>query len=426
MSIYKTWFMRKIISSSVATWLVAFFSVLQLGCFKDTLTKTYTIYTPVYETKAVVLANIKGNSPKAISNPGKIFLYGKYIFLNELNKGVHVIDNTDPSRPVNKTFINIPGNIDIAVKGNTLYADLYTDMLAIDISDPLQAKLVKKIDDIFPERYYGNGFLADTSKIIIDWIKKDTTVMVNISQGNGWPCPTCSFALVQSDNSGGKNNSGAPGIAGSMSRFAIMNDFLYAVNMSNLHTFSISNPMDPIQVKTTPVGWDIETIYPFKGNLFIGSSSGMFIFGVSNPVSPEYQGSVSHFRACDPVVANDKYAYVTLRAGTFCDGTANQLDIIDIQDIRSPQLIKSFEMTHPHGLAIDGSYLFVCDGKDGLKVYDASTPGTIKLLEHIKGMETYDVIAWQKKLLLVTTTGLEQYDYSNINGIKLLSKISLN
>ncbi|MDZ4794620.1 MAG: hypothetical protein SGI83_10105, partial [Bacteroidota bacterium] len=109
------------------------------GCLKDKLTKTYTILTPVYKEKSEVYANIKSNAPRPLESPGKIFMYGNYIFLNEVDKGVHIIDNANPASPVMKAFINIPGNLDIAVKGNTMYADLYADMVVVDISNPLQA-----------------------------------------------------------------------------------------------------------------------------------------------------------------------------------------------------------------------------------------------------------------------------------------------
>ena len=413
-------------SSSLGITALLFLVVFQYGCLKDTITKTYTIYTPVYESKEKVLANIKGAAATEIGTTGKIYLYGNYIFMNEVNKGVHIIDNTNPSSPVNKAFISIPGNIDIAVKGNILYADLYTDLLAIDISNPLQANLVKTVPNIFPERMYGNGFISDTTQYVIDWVKKDTTVIETSAPVNIWNCRACGFALAADASSSGQKNSGAPGMAGSMSRFAIVDNYMYAVNLSTLQSLSIENTANPKLVNSTSVGWSIETIYPFKGNLFIGSSNGMFIYNIANASSPEFKGSVAHFRACDPVVADDDYAYVTLRAGTFCSGTANQLDIVDIKNIQAPKILKSFPMTNPHGLAKDGDYLFICDGKDGLKVYDASTATDIKLLKHLKGMETFDVIAWNKRLILVTASGLEQYDYSTIDGMRLLSKVALH
>lgn len=415
-------------SSSISIAFLLSLVIFQYGCFKDTITKRYTIYTPVYESKDKVLANIKGSAPVAIGATGKIYMYGNYIFMNEVNKGVHIIDNTDPSHPINKAFISIPGNLDIAVKGSVLYADLFTDLLAIDISDPLQAKVVKQLSHIFPERIYSGTFVPDSTMYIVDWIKKDTTVVLDALPGDGvFGCRSCGIMLAADmASSSGQKNAGAPGIAGSMSRFAIVNNYMYAVNTSTVNTVKIEDASNPELVKSTPVGWNIETIYPFKENLFLGSSTGLFIVNITDPANPELQGRVNHFRACDPVVADDDYAYVTLREGTFCSGTANELDIVDIKNMQSPKIIKIFPMTNPHGLAKDGSTLFICDGKDGLKVYDASTATDIKLIKHLKGMETYDVIAWQKKLILVTATGLEQYDYSNIGDIRLLSKISLN
>src|SRR5689334_23116956 len=121
--------------------------VLQ-GCLKDELTKTYSIMTPVYKEKAEVYANIKSNAPQDIKSPGKIYVYGQYIFLNEIDRGVHIIDNSNPANPVRRAFINIPGNLDIAVKGNTLYADLYTDMVVVDISNPLQARFLRYVNNV--------------------------------------------------------------------------------------------------------------------------------------------------------------------------------------------------------------------------------------------------------------------------------------
>ena len=188
MSFIKTTNMRSNLFNSKVLAMLIVISFTAGGCFKDKLTRTYTILTPVYDTKANVIANIKSNIPATVKQPGKIYLYGKYIFLNEIDKGVHIIDNGNPSNPVNVAFINIPGNLDIAVKGNTLYADFYEDLLAIDISDPLQAKVKKMLTNIFPDRQYTNGFVPDPTLIIVDWLKKDTTVDVDRNGGifGGW------------------------------------------------------------------------------------------------------------------------------------------------------------------------------------------------------------------------------------------------
>ncbi len=395
------------------------------GCLKDKLTKTYTMLVPVYKEKTEVYANIKSNAPRSVGSPGKIFMYGNYIFLNEVDKGVHIIDNSNPASPVMKAFINIPGNLDIAVKGNTMYADLYADMVVVDITNPLQANFVKHINKVFPDRQYTNGFVPDSNKIIVDWIKKDTTIDLNS------PCRSCMYDVMalSSSQSGGTFNSGASptrGIAGSMARFSIVNNYLYAVNNTNLISFSIATANNPVRTATQSVGWNIETIYPFNNKLFIGSMTGMFIYDITNPATPVAQGQFSHARRCDPVIADGNYAYVTLRNGSECGGSTNQLDVVNITNMNAPVLTKTYPMNNPHGLTKDNHLLFICDGKDGLKMYETSVPTNIVLKKHLTNIETYDAIAYNGNLLVVAKDGLYQYSYSSPATLDFKSKISVN
>ena len=392
------------------------------GCLKDKLTMTYAILRPVYKEKTEVYANIKSNAPATIQQPGKLFIYGNYIFLNEVDKGVHIIDNSNPARPVAKAFINIPGNLDIAVKGHTLYADLYADLVVIDITNPLQASFVKYIPNIFQERNYTGGFAADSTRVIVDWIKKDTTVSMKSTY-----CSRCDYLMLASAQGTGVPGAGGPiGMAGSMARFSLVNNYLYTVNSRELSSFNISNSNDPVRTATQQVGWNIETLYPFSNKLFIGSATGMFIYDISNPASPSAQGQFTHVRACDPVIADGNYAYVTLRNGNACSGTSNQLDVINISNVFSPSLARTYPMTNPYGLTKDNNLLFVCDGKAGLKIYNASDPLNISLTKEISGIETYDAIAFNGNLLVVAKDGLYQYDYSVPGSLNLKSKISVN
>jgi hypothetical protein len=152
----------------------------------------------------------------------------------------------------------------------------------------------------------------------------------------------------------------------------------------------------------------------------------MYIFSISNPDNPAQLGQFNHVRSCDPVIADDTYAYVTLRSGTFCQGFTNQLDVVRLNNLTNPSLVKTYQLTNPHGLSKDGNTLFICDGKDGLKVYNASDVNNLQLLKTISGMETYDVIAWNGIALVVAKDGLYQYDYSNLQNIRLLSKMTLS
>jgi hypothetical protein len=206
----------------------------------------------------------------------------------------------------------------------------------------------------------------------------------------------------------------------------LKNDYLYTVSTNDLKVFGLQNADQPQQLNTVSVGWGIETIYPFKDQLFIGSNTGMFIYSVQNPAVPQKTGSFNHAFACDPVIADDTHAYVTLRTGTTCRAAnANQLDVINITNLQSPSLLKTYPLTNPHGLSKDGNLLFVCDGKDGLRVYDASAPANLTLIKQFKGFEAYDVIAWNGNALVVTKTALLQFDYSNQTNISQRSSIAI-
>lgn len=405
--------------------LPAFMAILLLtGCFKDKVTHTYTLLKPVYKSKTAVLNEVGSTTARELVSPGKIYVYGNYLFVNEINKGVHVIDNSNPQVPVNKRFISIPGNVDIAVKGSTLYADIYTDMLTLDISDPLAVNVTKVTNNVFPERQYANGFVADNSQYIVDWVRKDTTVDF---ESNGWPCRGCGlwFDMAAFNSTSPQSMAKVTaGIAGSMSRFNIVSDYLYAVNKSSLVVFDIHNQVQPEKVNTVPIGWEIETIYPFQDKLFIGSTTGMFIFDISNAAAPKFVSTVSHIRRCDPVITDGKYAYVTLRAGAVCGGSIeSQMQVLDVTNVAVPQLVKTYPLDNPYGLGKTGNLLWVCDGKAGLKVYDATNPLQMTIKHEFKNLEAFDVIPLGSKIIISAKEGIIQYDAADPGKIVELSRI---
>jgi hypothetical protein len=416
--------MKKLLPGYQIVFLILCFTALLQGCIKDTATTTYTLFKPVYQTLTEVRANIKSNAALPVKKPGKIFVKGNFIFLNEIDKGVHIIDNSNPAAPVNKYFVSIPGNLDLAVKENILYADNYRDLITLDISNPANVQVKKITENVFPRRQYLNGFTGDTTKIIVDWRKKDTTVSNNQSVET-WANERFLYAATAqiSNNSNTKNS--APGISGSMARFTLLNDYLYTVTSSNLYVFNITTPQNPVYANSIDIGWGIETIYPFKNNLFVGAQSGMFIFNNANPAAPVQVSQFMHITRCDPVIADDNFAYVTLSSGTACNGSSiNELDIVNIQNLQTAWLVKSYPLTNPHGLTKSGNTLFICDGAAGLKVYDAADVNNLRLLQTVSDIDAYDVIVQNNNAIVVTKDGLYQYDYTNRGKVTLQSKIS--
>jgi hypothetical protein len=398
------------------------------GCLKDKVNYTYTLHLPVYKSLTAVRAGMKTDPASAIGTTGKLYIKGNYIFLNELEKGIHIIDNSNPAHPVNIGFINIPGNENIAIRDATLYADAYSDLVAFDISNPLHVQTKKILPNIFPDRniyYYNSGANPDSIQVIVDWITKDTTVNYDTYRRYnyyGYPGPV----LFAASASSGGNQTGT-GTGGSMARFTIVNDYLYAVSFSDLNVFAISNRNDPVFANKTQIDWHIETIYPFKDKLFIGGNTGMYMYDISStPENPTAIGQFTHARSCDPVIADNDYAYVTLSDGTPCLGIANQLDIVDIKNLSSPTLKKTYPMTHPEGLSKDNTTLFICDGKDGLKVFNTTDVNDIKLIKKLNEGEPIDVITANGLAVVVAKDGLYEYDYSDLNNIHLVGKLLSN
>ena len=135
-------------------------------------------------------------------------------------------------------------------------------------------------------------------------------------------------------------------------------------------------------------------------------------------------GQFTHVRACDPVIADDNYAYVTLNDSSACLGLPlMNLQIIDIRDVSNAVEVKSYALTHPVGLSKDGDNLFVCDGKDGLKVYNAANVNSLQLIKQLNDAIDYDVIAQNGIAIVVASNGIYQYDYSDLANIHLISKL---
>jgi hypothetical protein len=401
-------------------------TLLLTACLKDTKSRTYrySIGRPVMKTSESVRAAIKNDGPQPVVSPGKMYLLGNYIFLAESNEGIHVINNTNPAAPINEAFVHVPGCQDMAASGTALYADCYTDLMTLDISDPKNIYLKTWSPNLFPQRQIVNGYKMDSGKVIVRWIYKDT-VVTDKWEINSWWGKKDSQVFVFSNSStvGGQNKTPSGGKGGSMARFAIQNQHLYTVSNSSLEVLSISQPFAPKWLKSNALPWGVETIYPFKDKLFIGSNTGLYIFDASNAASPRQAGTFAHARVCDPVIADDNFAYVTLRSGTNCGCPINQLDVVNVANIYAPSLLKSYALKNPHGLDKDGQWLFVCDGTDGLKVLNAASPTAITPVKTIAMAETFDVICYRKIALVSAKDGLYQYDYSDINNITLLSKI---
>lgn len=409
--------------------LFLFASMVFFSC-EDQVKKEITMVAnvPVYMDRNEFKSAVQKTGQVEMREPGKIYIKDQYLYVNEINKGIHVINNSNPSSPQYVCFINIPGNVDMAIKGNLLYADSYVDLVVIDILDPTNPKEVDRYENAFPNIFpiifdfnYPIAPIDPGKGVVVGWKVEEITVERELDtwyKGG----PFFRFDMVSAN---GAESHGGIGIAGSMARFAISNDVLYAINNGyELKVFEISSDKIGI-VDSLSTFWNIETLFIYDKKLFIGSNNGMFIYDIQNPHKPGYISQYNHITSCDPVVVNGEYAFVTLRSGNNCRNVINELNVVSIKDIQNPFLIKAYPMFNPHGLGIDDNVLFICDGAEGLKIYDASDVEKIdeNMIVHFAEIQTFDVIPFSNILIMTGADGIYQYDYSDIQNIKEISHL---
>lgn len=404
---------------------------LLCGCNDDMKVKetvTLTVNKPVFMSADVFRSSVKVKTqPEEITKQGKICFYEGYLYISEPEKGIHIIDNRNPSSPSPVGFIELMGNADVAIRNNMLYADSYVDLVWFDISNPALPVLKNRLENVFPQVLppieegvidYSmcNSEEAKTKGIVVGWTQEEETYTSEYYKDQ----------LVYNDamtNSSGGSSGSSTGVNGSMSRFGLYKDYLYVVLNNQMSIFNLTGDEPEKAVESFNIGSNVETIFSYKDCMFMGTPTGMMIYSVADPLKPEYQSFMSHVYGCDPVVVENDIAYVTVHAGNNCGQNFNELIILNVSDVKRPQPIVAYTMTKPKGLGIDNGTLFLCD--DGLKIYNAEDPQTLMAnrLAHYSGMDGYDVIPHDNILMMIADDGIYQYDYSDLKEIKMLSKL---
>ena len=103
------------------------------------------------------------------------------------------------------------------------------------------------------------------------------------------------------------------------------------------------------------------------------------------------------------------------------------MDIIDISNIQNPTLISTTNTTHPHGLSVDNDHLYLCDGDDGLKVFDITNKQRLSQKFHESSTPAYDAITLPNSnvVMVVGKDGFYQYNTSNPSSLQLLSHMEV-
>lgn len=135
------------------------------------------VYEAIDEAKQIVYDPVK----HAIVTAGNIYAYKNYIFQVDVGRGIHVIDNSVPSKADRIGFITLNGCEQVSIMGNYLYTNSYSDLVTIDISNPLQMKVVNKVVNAFPDLSFSYPMVQPSEpgyyecprydSVVVGWVK---------------------------------------------------------------------------------------------------------------------------------------------------------------------------------------------------------------------------------------------------------------
>ncbi len=105
------------------------------------------VYAAIESAKKILYDPVK----HPIVFAGNIYAFKNYIFQVDVGRGIHVIDNTIPSKADRIGFITVNGCSQVCIRGSYLYTNSYSDLVTIDISDPVNMKVVNRLSNTFPD-----------------------------------------------------------------------------------------------------------------------------------------------------------------------------------------------------------------------------------------------------------------------------------
>lgn len=405
------------------------------SCTDDTgsVEVSYKKATAIYGDLDDVRRIPVNHTAEDIINPGKVFVGDDFILIGEEEKGIHVIDNSNPNNPVFINFLNIPGNREFFVSGDLLFAESYYDLVKIDIRDIRNAQLVSRAENIFTtpslnaagEELLGFSFENVTEKIDINSDLRRELNSTNVAYFD-YLNNIIPVSAVPTSFAGNSNAT-----SGTVNRISYHKEHVYIINSNELKVIKdASNGLEKLESTNSVIrGWGLETVFPYEDALFIGSRSAMDILDITNPGQPEFLYNFSHATSCDPVLAKDKVAYITLRTGDFapCPGNTNSLVVLDINNLSQPTQTEDIVMTSPYGMTLIGDDLYVAEGENGFKIFDAADRAHPVLTDHVMNIEAYDIIEHPSNtnlLLIAGPNGIEQYSGKQDNSLVLESNIS--
>ena len=344
-----------------------------VACEGDSCTESWTqvMTVPVTADRAAVQDSIAALPPRELCTGGNLYAYGDYLFVNVNREGYHVLDNTDPRQPRNVAFLQVPGATHMAFVDGRMVSDSYADMLVLEFGGPDDLTLLSSTPNLLLQT---DGFEVGEDVVAVGFEEREVTFTEDCSGLVDVGCPQCDVGFERlnfaSDMGAVRSGNVQVNTGGSLARLAFCDRMLYVLARDRLTTFRLEG-QTLVNARETQLGGGQEALVLDGAFLYAASEWGLTVLEVGDCGLPVSRGFAPRFWNNDPVAVAGDRAVVALRNGnTPTDRLDGRLIVYDLSDRTNPRELATFPMAHPVGVALRQNRLYVCDGIDGLLVYD--------------------------------------------------------
>lgn len=394
--------------------------LILLGSCQSECSQTlyYTAHVPVYMQLGDIRSSYAVMPAKEIGEIGKIAEGNGTLFLLEEDKGIHVIDNSDPQNPVKVSFLNIISCLDIEAVDNLLYVVQATDLITFDVSD------LNNITKLGTNLNVFNSNFLKKDSFVVDHELQEVVQVVEQSF-------SCSDMFVEAPIPEGSTRDAIVSVP--FTQLHAKNNMLYSCDHGTLKVFGIDGSSNANFVSSqTLFNFDqYNFITSGSRSLYVGAAVSINEFDISaNPGNPPIVRFYGVSLSCNRFTALDTFLFVPGFGGPkfgFCE-PSNDLSLFRINTTRlSQNTVGRFFMTAPQHVAVMDSLMVLSEGAVGMKLFDVRNPAafnvTSRIISSIPNLHTTQSLLRKNLLISVGDDGVSQFDISNLPTIQPLSTL---
>lgn len=358
-----------------------------------------------YEAEPVYLGFDELRQPLVVQEQERItgytnyLHYESYLFINEDNKGIHVLETAENMAPQYIAFLVVQGNRAMHVKDGYLYADNFVDLLTIDISDKNNFHIAHRTEDVFPN----NPFQVIGSATDLTSFDETRGVVIDTK---------LTQTPVSEDKKYVENR------FGSVIDIKTEGDLLYAIVDDKVLRFDISEPTEIASLPNLPTykraqyEGKIDSLTPVDGYIVTQTSDNRIdIYDSTTLPNPDY---TTHY------TLPESYRLLEFSEGRAfgwkycrnCTDEDSHLTLFTLEDILNPTEERSIDMDVPTSIALENDYLFTCHKREDLIVNQLRTDGESETIETGHDIFCAEVTTNHNRVFIKNDRGITQYDYS--------------